>query len=506
MTGKLQTVHVRVNDAATGQPTPCRVRFTDATGEYYPPLGRLPEWAVGPSPDVGGSVLTGAKAYAYIDGACEIPLPPGQLRAEISKGPEYRPMDTTVELVAGKLSLRLAIERWTDLRAEGWYSGDTCVHFVPPHAALLEAQAEDVAVVNLLAKETVSRDRVGKRVLSLANLTAFSGQRFALEAPGHGVAVNTLNEHPELGRLALLHSHRAVYPLRFGAPVGPDDWTLADWCDQCHRKGGLVVWAHAAQPGEHAGLGEALANAVLGKVDAFQLEPVEDGPLFLLEPWSALLDAGFRLPLVGASVKETNREPLGRLRTYARLAPGSEFGYASWIEAVRAGRTFVTNGPLLELTVNGQEPSQTPLRVTDGPLRVRAEAAGVNPFATLDVVFNREVVAQTTPSDGPPYRAAIEFEHIPRQAGWLIARSHGRVEGHGMNDLAPFAATSPVYVEGPPAEPRPAAVERLLAELDRGLQWVQEKARCETPKQRDDLAGIFRTARNALLQKRPGPV
>src|SRR5436305_394327 len=72
-------------------------------------------------------------------------------------------------------------------------------------------------------------------------LLAFSGTRAALEAPGCAVAVNTLNAHPTLGTVGLLNSHRPVYPLRFGAP-GADDWSVADWCDQCHRKAGLVTW------------------------------------------------------------------------------------------------------------------------------------------------------------------------------------------------------------------------------------------------------------------------
>ena len=47
MSGKLQTVHVRVNDAATGQPTPVRIRFEGPGGEYFAPFGRLTEFATG---------------------------------------------------------------------------------------------------------------------------------------------------------------------------------------------------------------------------------------------------------------------------------------------------------------------------------------------------------------------------------------------------------------------------------------------------------------------------
>ena len=56
----------------------------------------------------------------------------------------------------------------------------------------------------------------------------------------------------------------------------------------------------------------------------------------------------FRVP-AGRRQRETesNRVLLGSPRTYARLQAGQEFTYKAWIEAVRAGRTFVTNGPLL---------------------------------------------------------------------------------------------------------------------------------------------------------------
>ena len=233
MTAGLHTVHVRVNDAATGKPTPCRIRLTDTAGNYYPPLGRLARFATGGGQDVGGNLYWGDKEYAYIDGTCEVSLPAGPIVAEVSKGPEYVPCRQEVVLAPGKLALRLTIERWADLRSDGWYSGDTWSHFLSPHAALLEAAAEDLAVVNVLAFDTLIFDEGGKQCPAIPNILAFSGQQPALEMPGHVVVVNTLNAHPVLGRLALLNCHRAVYPLSFGGPNGWDDWTLDAWSDQC---------------------------------------------------------------------------------------------------------------------------------------------------------------------------------------------------------------------------------------------------------------------------------
>jgi hypothetical protein len=90
----MQTVHVRVNDAATGRPTPCRLRITGPDGTYYAPFGRLAEFATNMGVDVGGNVLIEHEAHAYIDGTCEVSLPPGRLTVTVSKGPEYIPLRT----------------------------------------------------------------------------------------------------------------------------------------------------------------------------------------------------------------------------------------------------------------------------------------------------------------------------------------------------------------------------------------------------------------------------
>src|SRR5262249_10512673 len=155
---------------------------------------------------------------------------------------------------------RLEIERLHDSRIDGWHSGDIHTEYLSPHAALLEGMAEDLAVVNLQARATTVRPIDDLPYVSIPNIFAFSGQRPCLERPGHMVVVNTLNWHEKLGQLLLLNCHRVVYPLYFGTRA--DDWTLADWCDQCHRKGGLVISQGNS----------AFAELILGKVDAYEPE------------------------------------------------------------------------------------------------------------------------------------------------------------------------------------------------------------------------------------------
>ena len=202
-------VHVRVTDAGTGRPTPVRIRFAGHNGEYHPPLGRAKEFPIGRAEDVGGQLYLDGKRYAYITGECEVPLPTGvPLSIEISKGPMYVPIRQTIPLGDGQLTLRYEIRKWTE---EGWQNHefvDTRCHFLPPHAAKLEAAAEGLDLVHLLATVHDCSSQDGHMYRAIPNITAFSGQHPAVD----GVYVNTFNVHPALGRLGLLNCHRAVYP------------------------------------------------------------------------------------------------------------------------------------------------------------------------------------------------------------------------------------------------------------------------------------------------------
>jgi hypothetical protein len=482
------TVHVRVTDAATGKPTPVRARFSGPGGEVFVPFGRVVDFPTAPREDVGGHLLIGGRQFVYFDGSCEVRLPAGvPITVELSKGPEYSPLLRDVTLGAGQISLRFTMDRWTDLRRDGWYAGDTRTLGLTPHGALLEGAAEGLAVVNLLAAARPTAD-----------ILAFSGTRPSLEVPGHCVVVNTLNSHPVLGTLGLLDSHRAVFPLSFGAPDGTDDWSVADWCDQCHRKRGLVVWPDLPRLTHESLQGEALAAALLGKVDAFEIAGFHDEEPATLTDWYHLLDCGLRLPLVGGSGKDSNAIAAGAVRTYARLRPEEDFSYGAWIDAVRSARTFVSNGPLLSFTVDGQGPGHVFDTLPEGrPVRVRVEANSVVPFDQLEVLFNGQVVADRSAS-GNRQAAILDSGFTLSDAGWLAARCRG---GTRLPDgQFVFAHTSPIWFH--PEGKRPPATKertaRFLAILDQTLDWTAHAARCDNPKSREHLLGILRDARRTL--------
>jgi len=510
----MQQVHVRVTDAATGQPTPVRLCVNGATApdneDFFMPLGRPAIGTTIPYTDIGGRLEletpTWWEAWAYIDGGCEINLPCHEpLRLRAAKGPEYVPLEVEFQLQRGKLALRHEVRRWSDIRQAGWYGGDARVHCISPHAALLEAQAEDLAVVQILIREyelpdnlfTSTVDALARKLhlpddffvpsVAYPNMLAFSGQTPCLQVPGHFVVVNSENFHPELGNLGLLHCHRVVYPLSFGVQQNDEEnWTLLDWCGQCHRKNGLVVWTQTLHRCEDFFYGEPLVDLLLGEVDAFEL--TDDGQA-ALPLWYDLLSIGVRVPLAGASGKESNAQILGALRTYVKLEAAEELTCSSWIEGLRAGRTFVTNGPLVEFTVNGQPPGSV-VHVEAGNVRLRAEAKSWQPFERLEIVCGGATVAAAAAQSGQPAHAILEADVPIERSAWLAARCTGDT----------FAHTSPIYVEvaGRPMPPDRDAAARLLCEVERMIAWCQTKARCPTPQTRDRLLAGFIKARERL--------
>src|SRR5262249_20409139 len=146
---------ISVIDADTKQVIPCRVHVQSADGLPYPPHGHHEHVnsdlfrLVGV--DVGGDVRLGRTTHAYVTGAFEGWLPRGEIVVDVARGFEYQPMRVSLTAPEPGGEIAIALKRNTDMNAKGWYSGDTHVHFQSIRESHLEAQAEDLDVVNLLA-------------------------------------------------------------------------------------------------------------------------------------------------------------------------------------------------------------------------------------------------------------------------------------------------------------------------------------------------------------------
>ncbi len=435
-------VHTRVLDDATGQVIPCRIHFRTPEGVPYQPHGHHSHLNAGHDTwhvDVGGDVRLDQITYAYVDGTCQGWLPTGRVQVDVARGFEYEPLRTEVEIKPGQRELELRLQRWTDANARGWYSGDTHVHFLSGDGANVEAAGEGLNVANVLQSQwghlfTNTEDFIGRPRVS------DDGQTI--------VYVSQENRQHFLGHLTLLGLRQPVMPWGSDGPGeaeigGSLEVALAHWADATHEQGGTVVIPHLPNPN-----GEPAALIATGRADA--VEMLRQGPFQHME-YYRYLNGGYRLPLVGGTDKMTADVPVGLYRTYVRIPEGESFDYDTWCRNMAAGRTFLSGGPLIELTVDGYEIGDTArLPAGGGTVTVQASAESVLPIHTIQIIQEGEVVAESREGAGSR-RLEVTAEVRVTGHSWIAARCGGPEyfngpEHHDGWHRRRFAHTSPIFI------------------------------------------------------------
>lgn len=465
LNGERNWVRTTIVDQDSGLPIPCRVHFRSSAGIPFQPHGHhahingdLDTWHV----DVGGDVRLGLATYAYIDGTCEGWLPRGDVIVDVARGFEYEPLRTVVTIAPGQQTLKLSIRRWTDLRAQRWFSGDTHVHFLSTQGSHLEAQAEDLSVVNLLQSQWGHL---------FTNVEEFQGEPSLARNGQSIVYVSQENRQHMLGHLSLLGLTRPVMPWCTDGPAeaemgGGLEATLSDWADQCHAQGGTVILSHMPIPN-----GEPAALIATGRADAAEM--VEQ-TAFFHEEYYRYLNGGYRLPLVGGTDKMSSDVPVGLYRTYVQIPPDEEFTYQNWCRNLRAGRTFLSGGPLISLSVDGHPIGDTvQLPRGGGLVEVEARVDSIFPLHGLQLVQAGRVVGSTESAEGARTLVLRERLRITDHT-WLAARAGGSnyfnaVRHRDVWGRGAMAHTSPIYVAvGDPWNLHDARVAEYMLTLIHG--------------------------------------
>jgi len=485
-----QWMQVKVIDGATGKPTPSRIHFSGSRGEYLAPYGHHsqvnPNWFE----DYGADLLVGGRSYAYVPGEFTTDMPVGDVYVEIYKGFEYAPVRRKVEIKRGARALELKINRWTDLRRTGWVTADTHVHFLSPQTAWLEAQAEGVNVVNLLASQW------GRL---FTNVGDYSGRVGVVENDTI-VYVGTENRNHMLGHMSMLGTKGVpVFPMCCGGPteswVGdPDFLAMVEWAAENKRKGGVVIRPHFP----YCGYTEDPVPIIKGVVDALEIQhPV--GGSFPVQEWYRYLNCGYKVAVAGGTDKMAATTALGSIRTYARLERNRPFTYDNWARAVRAGRTFSSNGPLIDIEVDGQPIGETiRMPAGGGTVEVAAVAQSFWPLASLEVVVNGRVVASTSRAKGAG-KLRIRRKVKVTGTGWIAARCSG-LAGHPAGYMA--AHTSPVYVKcGRTRAFDGVAAQHMLALVEGGIEYLETLSTAFDDKARRRMVAHYAEVRRELLER-----
>ena len=437
---------VRIVDER-GRETEARVYHTASDGKPYTPA------------DAYERLSTLRRHLFHTRGRYSTEAPPGPFRIEATKGFEYAVARQDVEIKAGQTTtVTVALKRLLNLKTKGWYSGSNHVHMNyagnlhnTPENMMLMAGAEDLDMTGL---QVANKDN---RVLDYQHFT-----------PGH-------EHHPVSTRTRLMHvgqeyrppfyGHISLFNLQShlispfvtgyeGTAVESLYPSNTDIFRYAKKQGGIGAYVHPfygdADPLQ-TGLGTAKTfpvDVALGAISYHELwsQSAGNAPL---DVWYKLLDTGFRVPVTGGedSISNLHRiELVGSVRGYFHLG-GAPLTWANWMKAMLAGRGFVTNGPLVELTANGRTMPGEEIALPEGggSVSFTATITSAAPLTRIELVSNGQVVHAIDVAAG---QHGLTFSHVVpiAKSGWYSLRAAGTADTFPVENTRPLAVTNPIYV------------------------------------------------------------
>ncbi|HXJ03623.1 MAG TPA: CehA/McbA family metallohydrolase [Candidatus Acidoferrum sp.] len=501
------TIALRVVDGK-GNDLPARVSVTDESGRFW---ASDSAW-IHADDGFDQRERPFEAHYFHMKGLAKLAVPSGKIRIDATKGFEYKPIVQTVEVKPGDLKrVEIKLEPLENgLRdAKHWISADLHVHmnyggtYQDVSERLAEqAKAEGLQVVNnlIVNKEQRFPDiaSVGENQVTFSpgNVVIISGQEFHTSYWGHRGLIDM--------RGSLLLPGYAGYPNTAAASLYPMN---ADVYDMAYARGALVGAVHPfdevpdpfANPPQKI-TDELPVDVALGKLDYMEIVGFSDHPS-TAAVWYRLLNLGYRIP-AGAGTDATAdyaapiRGHVGMDRVYARV-PDLPPTVDSWKEALKKGRTFATNGPLIEFSLGGlQVGDELMFEGAQAAVPFTAKLRSIVPVDHFEVVCNGRVAA-TLKVGGARDSGDVKGTLPLKESGWCLLRTSSDEAEYPVLDKYVYATTSPIYVKiGGKAPRSPGDAKYFAAWIQRTIDITSNYPDWNSPAEKEYVLKRLLEAKN----------
>lgn len=481
-------LEIRAVDKTTGQPLAARMHLKDTRGKPIRPP-KVPFW----------------KDHFVFDGSIMLELPLGTYTFEMECGPEYK-LNTgyfTLERNAND-TRSIDMQRFVDLKKEGWWSGDLHIHRPPAEIELL-MRAEDLHVGPVITWWNNTATWQGKK-LPEKPLVPFDGDRFyhllAGEDEREGGALLYFN----LAEPLPIAGSKREYPspIKFLELARQSSGVHVDvekpfWWD-------MPVWVATGKidsmglANNHEHRDGMLDNEAWGKPrDTASYPSPQGNGRWSQHIYYQLLNCGLRIPPSAGSASGVLPNPVGYNRVYVYC--GEELTWDEWWENLRRGRVFVTNGPLLRPWVHGLDAPQEGalpghvFHVDQGQtaeLQIELKLSTRDPIDYLEVVQDGKTVHEVRLDQWAKAGGNLPPVNFTK-SGWFLIRA---VTNNPKTYR--FASTGPYYVE--------VGYERRVSKKSAQffVDWVFERAgriKLDDPAQKSEVLEYHRRARDFWQKK-----
>jgi hypothetical protein len=414
-----------------------------------------------------------------------IDLPPGQYRVLTARGLEFDVKEYLLTVVAGKTSQLPIVSPKRIWYGGDWHSADLHVHSGASFDSILPfderlrsfvAQGAEVLVASEHNRLIDQRSRVaalgleGKvQVITGSELTGMSRTAKALTTVGHSNAfpltakpMEFAGGSPQVEDRALREviagvreqSPNAIFQLNHPRAANPIDADLA-----------FFDHLSVGKPYDPMQSLESFNNKSLLAPDPvsgfrdidFDVIEVLNGAEFAVysqirDDWFSLLNQGARRAATGNSDSHGLRSVVAAPRNYVYVPNSNKqlpLDEGAFVDAVRAGHSFATTGPLLAVTLRDAY-SEVGMGDTfsgrRGELHVQIDAAPWVTVDTLTLWVNGEIYRQLKVAVGD--HKVIEI--IASEDSYVVVEVSGQpsaVYRALMPDLAPLALSNPIYID-----------------------------------------------------------
>jgi hypothetical protein len=428
-------------------------------------------------------------------------VPRQRLIIEAFSGLETELTKKTIDLSDREnYDLTLPLTRFHRAADRGWHNGNTHLHLRSLTRERADEYLQSISRADELELVFVSYLTRAKADRTYISNTYTEEDLHRLS--GHGVLFDWAEEHRHnfgpggegFGHVMFLNTKKLIEPVSIGPGImgqGTDWPPIRRGIDRAHVDGATVVWCHNTFGFED------VPDWIAGVLDAHN---IFDGGSRgdYKDSFYRFMNVGLRVPF------STGTDWF--LYDFSRVYVQSKVSVTafSWLEALEEGRTFITNGPILDLEVDGHGPGDV-IRL-DEPAKLKAvgEVVGRHDFQTIELVHNGRVVAtaQSSPSGGH-FEGRMNFTLSIDEPGWIALR----IRSDKKNDLGGqlFGHTSAVYVElAGKTIFRRAAAEALVADMREAIEKIRGQAAFAGDAERKSVLEVYREG-IATLERRLTP-
>jgi hypothetical protein len=451
--------------------------------------------------------------WSVLPKSATISVPAAPLTIAARSGLETDLAEQPIDLTGKrKAALRISLARFAHARAKGYVAGNTHLHLMKLNREQADRYLREVPIADGLDVVFISYLERAEADLEYTT-NKYSPKDLARLAHGHlnfghgEEHRHNFGSHAEgYGHILLLDIPYIVQPVSIGPGImrsGTDSPPMQAGIDKARSVGGKVIWAHNLFGFED------IPNWITGRVHANNIFDGSHRGSYK-DTYYRYLNIGLRVPFSTGTDWFIYDFSRAYVMTDRPITP------TGWLDLLAEGKSYITNGPLLEFSVDDRPLGSVIDMDQPRKVVVRGRAIGRADFKRLELVQNGRVVqAANSRAEGGHYAATMEASLTIDAPSWLALRTppppvkddselREPVETNAFGHPI-FSHTSPIYVDvsGQGVFDADTAAG-LLEEMKSDIKTIDDQAKFANDAERRQVLQVYEQAIDKLGKRLAG--